>query len=284
MANCESGCSGSCSGSCGGACSNSCTNLCSGCGGACSNSCTGCSGTCSGSCSGTCKNTCKGSCTGTCNTGCTNACVSACATTCNSACKGNCFQTCQDSCYQTCSGQCKGYCSEICQTYCETQQVFAKNVSPIANAVGKPTFSWTNEVKQNSTIKITADDWNKLKGYIKEAVKYCGGTSPSTGDVKKDDPITAATYNDLANGLAVPNVTAKETIITAEVIDKLRTVYNERKIDSSKPAGKYTGGQGECCQSKQICMASGELLAHQKKTEKCADQSTSSCGGQSPGS
>lgn len=258
MADCESGCSGSCSGKCGGACSNSC----------------------SGTCSGSCKGKCKGSCS--CCTGCSGTCTQQCSNSCRETCKGNCYETCNDSCYQTCSGQCKGYCSEICQTYCETQQVFTKNLSPIANAIGKPAFSWSNEVKQNATINITAADWNKLKEYIKEAVKYCGGTSPSTADVVKNDFITAERYNDLANGISVENVIANETIIKAEIIDKLRTAYNERKIDSSKPAGAYTGGQNQCCQSKQICMASGELLSHQKKTEKCADQSTTQCGDQTP--
>lgn len=101
-------------------------------------------------------------------------------------------------------------------------------------------------------------------------------------DVVKDDVISAVRYNDLANGLSVTNVTANESIITAEVIDKLRTAYNERKIDSSKPAGAYTGGQNQCCQSKQICMASGELLSHQKKTDSCNNQNPTSCGDQSP--
>ena len=272
MADCESGCSGGCSGSCSGSCSGKC-------GGACSNSCTGCSGSCRGSCKG-----CTGSCTGTCSSGCTNACVSACASTCSSACKGNCYQSCNDSCYQSCSGQCKGYCAENCQTYCETQQVFSKNVSPIPNAVGKGAFDWSNPVEQNKTINITAADWNKLKSFIKEATKYCGGTSPSSADVSAKQPITAAAYNDLANGISVANVEANKSIISAEVINKLKSGYNDRKIDASKPAGKYTGGQGECCQTRQTCMASGQLLSHQKKTEKCGDQSTSSCGGQSPGS
>lgn len=258
---CTGGCEGSCSGSCEGKCSGSCKGGCSGCSG-----CSGCT-------------SCSGSCEGTCCTFCRNACVSACASTCNSTCKGNCFETCKDSCYESCSGQCKGYCAEICQSYCETEQTFS------LNSIGKGTFSWTNPVAQNLTIKITASDWNKLKSYIKAATNYCGGTTPTSANVKTLDPITADDYNDLADGIDVSNVVKNKTLITADNIDLLRTTYNDRQIKSNLPNGSYNNSAGpdECCQSGEICMSSGQLLSHQVKTEACADQSESPCGGQSPG-
>lgn len=270
MAECT-GCTGTCSGGCSGSCSGGC----SGCGGACSSGCTGCSGTCSGSCSGTCKGSC------TCCNGCSGTCYSACSDTCNTTCKGNCYTTCNTSCYTACTGQCKGYCSNICQTYCETKQTFTQNTA------GKPAFSWTNSVSAEATIQITANEWNVLKDYIKAAAALCGGTAPSGADASSDknsehNLISAAKYNDLANGIGVSNVIANTTLISAEVIDKLRTAYNSRQILDTLPAGKYTGGQGACCQSEQVCMASGELLSHQVKTEKCANQNATKCGNQTP--
>ena len=293
MADCKSGCSGSCtggcSGSCSGECKGTCKGKCSGCGGACSRSCTH-------SCDGGCKG-CTGNCKGTCCTGCTNNCVSACSSTCNSTCEGNCYTTCDTSCYKTCSGQCKGYCATICQTYCQKAQTFTDNLSPIANAIGKPKFSWSNPVKastateQASTIKITAKEWNNLKSYIQTATNYCGGTAPSGANASNDPEslenlISAAKYNDLANGLGLTNVKANETLISADLINALQNTYNSRKIINTLPNGEkpLTGGKDQCCQKGQTCMASGELLSHQKKTEKCKNQTTSSCGGQSPGS
>lgn len=261
---CSGGCTGGCSG-CGGACSNNCTTTCL-------NSCTGCSGTCRGSC--------------TCCTGCAGTCTESCSNSCYSACKGNCYTTCNTSCYTTCIGQCKGYCSAICQTYCETAEIF------IDNTVGKPKFSWTNSVSAGSAtelpsiIKITASEWNTLKSYIVAATSYCGGVTPSGANASSDPNsehnfISAAKYNDLANGLGVANVIANTTLISAEVMNKLKDTYNSRKIIDTLPAGKYTGGQGQCCQSKQICMASGELLSpHQVKTEQCGNQTPTSCGDQ----
>lgn len=270
MAECT-GCTGTCSGGCSGSCDGGCTDSCSGCGGACSNSCTGCSGTCRGTC--------------TCCNGCSGTCTSSCSNSCYSSCEGNCYTTCNTSCYTACTGQCKGYCSNICQTYCETKQTFTEN------KIGKPVFSWTNTVSAGSetelpsTIQITAKEWNILKSYIKAATSYCGGTAPSGPDASNDpnsehNLISAAKYNDLANGLGVTNVVANTTLISAENIDRLRTTYNSRQITNTLPAGKYTGGQGECCQSNQVCMASGELLSHQVKTEKCANQTPTTCGDQ----
>lgn len=272
MADCKNDCSGGCSTTCDGGCKGDC-------GGACSDDCTS-----------TCRGTCEGSCKGTCCTGCTNACVSDCKSTCNDACKGNCFETCNTSCYDTCKGKCKGYCATICQTYCETKQIFTENLN-IANAIGKPAFSWSNEVAEDEIIQITASEWNTLKGYIKTATQYCGGTAPTGADASRDPSsddnlISAAKYNDLANGLGLSNVTANETLISASLIDKLRTTYNSRQIKNTLPAGEYplTGNQNNCCQKGQTCMADGELLDHQEKTEKCADQTVSSCGNQEPGS
>jgi hypothetical protein len=42
----------------------------------------------------------------------------------------------------------------------------------------------------------------------------------------------------------------------------LRTTYNSRKIKEELPKGKYTGGENECCQKGQVCMANGEYLSH----------------------
>lgn len=294
MADCKSGCSGSCSSGCKNSCKNSCKD---GCKNTCKN---GCGGECSSSCTYSCKNSCKGctgTCEGSCHKGCTNNCVSACSSTCNKTCEGNCYTGCTGSCYKECSGACKGYCASICQTYCQKAQTFTENLSPISNAIGKPKFSWSNPVKaatkteQASTIQITAKEWNTLKEYIKAATKYCGGTSPSGANASNDPEsldnlISAAKYNDLANGLGLTNVKANETLISADLINALQNTYNSRKIINTLPNGEkpLTGNKNNCCQKGQTCMASGELLSHQKKTEKCKDQTTSSCGGQSPGS
>lgn len=255
MADCENSCTGGCSITCTGSCSGGCSTSCRG----------GCKGDCS-SCSGSCKGACKGC--SSCSTGCTG--------TCTSSCSDSCYDTCKGACYTTCSGQCKGYCSEICQTYCQTEQTYS------LNSIGK-VFSWTNPVGQEKTIKITASDWNKLKGYIQDSIAYCGGTKPTSANVASNDVIYATMYNDLANGIAVTNVSndqsASTSLITAEVIDKLRTAYNSRQIKSSLPAGEYTGGSGECCQSGQVCMSSGQLLSHQI----CGNQTPTKCGDQTPG-
>lgn len=81
-------------------------------------------------------------------------------------------------------------------------------------------------------------------------------------------------------------VEANKTIISADLIDQLRIAYHTRMIKNTLPSGKnpVEGGQNSCCQKKQTCMSSGELLSHQSKTEKCGDQSTSSCGNQTAGS
>ena len=197
MADCESGCTAQCASDC----TTGCTDNCSGCGGACSTTCTY-------GCEGSCKTGCEGTCT--------------------ESCSDSCYTSCKDDCLDTCKGKCKGYCASICQTYCQKAQTFTENLSPIANAIGKSPFSWANSVTENATIKITASEWNTLRSYIKVATSYCGGTTPSESDVNANDLITATQYNDLANGLGVPNVTADQTLITASIIDALRTTYNER--------------------------------------------------------
>lgn len=263
MADCEKSCTGGCDTTCSGSCDSGCRG------------CSGCSG-CT-SCSGSCEGTCKGGCTGACKGGCSGTCYDFCSGTCTAECSNSCYSSCKTGCYTTCSGQCKGYCSEICQTYCQTQQTFS------LNKIGKGTFSWTNPVEKNKTIKITASDWNKLKSYIQAAVPYCGGTKPTSSDVASKDIIYAKHYNDLANGLDLSNVAAKTgstSIISSEVIDKLRTTYNSRQIKSSLPAGEYTGGQNECCQSGQVCMTSGQLLSHQNCNN---NQIPTKCGNQTPG-
>lgn len=273
MADCESGCTGSCTGGC-----TSCSG-CTGCRGC--TSCSGCTGctSCYG-CTGC--SSCSGSCDGTCCDTCTNDCVEACMNSCRTECLGNCYTGCETSCYTSCENQCKGYCSQYCQTYCQKQQTFSLNVSPIKNAIGKGTFSWTNPVCQNQTIKITHEDWNKLKSYIQTATQYCGGTAPDEADVNTDDLITEVRYNDLADGLDLNHVTKDVTIISKDNIDILRTTYNNRQIDSSLPYNP-SESSNSCCQSGETCMASGQLLSHQKKTEKCQNQIVSTCGGQSPG-
>lgn len=224
----------------------------------CNNSCTG---GCKEGCTGTCA-VCTG-CTGTCKNGCTNGCKTGCY-----GCDDTCRKACEDTCRDTCKSKCKGYCAEYCQTYCEKEQVFSKNVSPINASVGKGTFDWTYDVETDKTIKITKSDWNTLKSYIKAATTYCGGTAPSKPNVADNDPITASQYNDLANGLDLTNVTANETIITANIINKLKNTYNNRKIKNTLPAGKNNNSTGanQCCQTKMVCMASGQYLEHQAET------------------
>lgn len=227
MADCESGCTAQCSSGCGGACSTSCDS----CGGACSSSCTySCDSTCSGGCEGTCKSGCEGTCT--------------------ASCSDSCYDSCKDDCLATCKGQCKGYCASICQTYCQKAQIFTDNLSPIANNIGKPKFSWSNTVKaatadsDASTIIITASEWNTLKSYIATATSYCGGTTPSGANASSDPEsehnfISAKKYNDLANGLGLTNVVANETFISADLINALSSTYNSRKINSDLPNGEY---------------------------------------------
>mgnify|MGYP003307042542 CR=1 FL=1 len=132
---------------------------------------------------------------------------------------------------------------------------------PIANAIGKPEFSWSNPVKaktkteEASTIIITAKEWNTLKGYIKAAVPYCGGVAPSKADASNDPEdenslISEEKYNDLANGLGLANVKANETLISADLINALSSTYNSRQINSGLPNGEYprTGNKNNCCQ------------------------------------
>lgn len=257
----------SCIAVCAGACVTTCSRGCEGCEG-----CSGCGNACSTSCTYTCENTCYGKCEGTCKSGCEG--------TCTASCSDSCYDSCKDDCLTSCKGQCKGYCASICQTYCQKAQTFTKNLSPIANAVGRSPFSWTNSVAEDATIQITASEWNTLRGYIKVATSYCGGTTPSGANVNSNDLITAAQYNDLANGLGVTNVTADKTLISASIIDNLRTAYNNRQIKNTLPNGEYplTGNQNNCCQKGQTCMAEGQLLSHQKcktqKPTKCGDQTT----------
>lgn len=266
MANCASGCTSQCSSGCGGACSTSCTHGCKG-------NCKGCGGACSSSCTYSCKGTCKTGCKGTCT----------------QSCSDSCYSSCTGDCLDTCKGKCKGYCASICQTYCQKAQTFTENLSPIANAVGKPKFSWSKPVKaksgteEASTIIITASEWNTLKSYIKAAVPYCGGVAPSKADASSDpnninNLISAEKYNDLANGLDLTNVEANKTLISADLINALSSTYNSRKIDNDLPNGEYplTGNKDNCCQKGQTCMAEGQLLSHQK----CKDQTPTKCGNQ----
>lgn len=277
MADCESGCTAQCSSGCGGACSTNCTT-------GCTDNCSGCGGACSSNCTYTCSGTCLGGCEGTCKSGCEG--------TCTASCSDSCYDSCKDDCLDTCKGQCKGYCASICQTYCQKAQTFTENLSPIANAVGKPKFSWSKPVKakseteEASTIIITASEWNILKGYIQTATQYCGGTSPSKADASSDPNsinnfISAEKYNDLANGLGLTNVKANETLISAALINALSSTYNDRKINSDLPNGEYplTGNQNNCCQKGQTCMAEGQLLSHQK----CKNQTPTKCGDQTTG-
>ena len=81
-------------------------------------------------------------------------------------------------------------------------------------------------------------------------------------------------------------LTANETIITADIMNILKNTYNSRKINNTLPAGEKNNSTGanKCCQKGMTCMASGQLLDHQEKTEECKNQAVSACGGQSPGS
>lgn len=279
MAACT-GCDASCTG---------CTS-CSGC-----TSCTGCSGctSCTGTCKGKCQGCqgCVGSCTGTCNVGCFGSCVGDCNKYCFDTCKDDCFTECKTSCFQTCKNKCKGYCAKeggFCQTYCETEQTFSKNTD-YPNPPDSPgTFAWSNTMSSGQTIIISASDWNNLIDYISKASKYCDITSPSQSNVQSGfiDPITADRYNDLANAVDVSNVIQNETILRPELFAALSSGYNQLQMEEELPSGKWDGGQDDCCQSGQVCMATGELLLpHQEQFFECIDEiiDTTCFNGQSPG-
>lgn len=259
-------CSGSCSGGCDGGCS-SCSGGCDGCSG-CTNACTG--------CTGSCDDTCHGACESTCNNGCKDACLNTCTTNCRDTCKTSCFETCKDNCYWDCNGVCRGYCAEDCQSYCETKEVFTENLSSngVNNPIGKPKFYWSHDISVNKTIIITAKEWNTLKSYIKTSTEYCGGTAPSRADVYPTKPITASDYNDLANGLNLPNATADVTLITSNIINILSETYNERKMKNDEiPSGKYPIThmvQNDCCQSAMTCVDKDQVFnPYQIKLEAC---------------
>lgn len=269
MADCQGGCTVQCAGDCSEFCASNCHDTCSGgCRTGCTDACSGCTG-CTG-CTGDCKGACYGC----------SSCSAECDGTCVEDCRSGCKETCDYDCLATCQNQCKGYCSNICQTYCETQQTFSLNTG-YTSAVGTGQFGWSSNVASGETILISASDWNILKGYIQKACQYCGGTSPSQGDASSGDIITEDRYNDLADGINVSNVSGGPdgTIISADIMNTLVSKFNSRQIISDKPAGQYTGGQGQCCQNKQVCMESGQLLDHQK----CKIQTVTKCGNQIPG-
>lgn len=223
----------------------------------------GCKNICGDQCSTSCTNDCYNMCLG-CTGGCDGTCWAGCSNSCYTTCQGNCYGGCKGQCRTTCTGECKGFCATICQTFCETEQTFAEN------AIGKGTFSWTEDVSSGKTIQITATEWNTLKSYIKAATQYCGGISPTVEDVDSGDFITEEQYNSLADGLNIPHVVADVTIISADVINKLRDTYNDRLILENLPEG---GGEGQCCQKGQTCMATGQYLSHQgTPSQNCGNQ------------
>lgn len=250
-------------------------STCTGCDGGCSTTCNDtCKGRCSNTCLGGCDSTCRGDCYGGCKGDCKGSCSTECDGTCVLACEETCNETCKDDCYWECLDDCKGYCAAVCQTYCQYEQTFSKN-----DLIGGATFSWSNAVCSDQTINITASDWNDLKSYIRKSVEYCGGDEVSSNTVSPYEPIRASEYNDLAGGLDLSGVTADVTLITATIIDNLRTTYNDRQIDDELPDGEFNNetGPNSCCQAGMTCMP--ELLEHQI----CGDQTESACGNQVPG-
>lgn len=235
----------------------------------CGESCSGgCLDTCTGTCSGTCSGKCSDACTGC--TGCTS-CSGTCYGTCVADCSETCRLNCGGTCWKSCVGNCNGYCQTICQTYCENKQTYSQNLGN--------SFSWSNPVETDKTIKITASEWNTLKSYISRASSYCGITAPSGPNASSDSTsehniISAAKYNDLANSLNIDNVYSNQTLISASIIDALRNAYNRLQIKNSLPAGAYTGGQGQCCQKGQTCISSGQAACY----EVCGNQNASRPG------
>ena len=269
-------------------CGSTCVGGCdSGCFGSCKNKCGGCDNTCSARCKDNCYNACVAACEQTCKSGCEGNCVEKCSESCHDGCKDHCFKGCLEGCLYECKEDCKGYCAEYCQAYCEAEQVFTDNISGnVANPIGETKFSWTdnNAIAYDKTINITASDWNKLRKKVSASVAYCGGTELSKSDVLPNAPIRASDYNDLAGGLELTNVTANVTLITAKIIDLLRTEFNSREIaDPKAPAGctniQNDVGPNTCCQEEMTCMADGQLLPHQKVYEDCApnDQTETKC-------
>lgn len=216
---------------------------CSGCESGCSG---GCSGTCSGGCSGGCKGTCKDTCKGTCNGGCKDAC------------KGSCSANCTGNCSGSCSGGCETYCAGINQTYCNYEQTYSKNKG--SNNPGGEVFTWTNSNTHGQTIKILAKDWNLLASYVEEAADYCASSSISISRVNSGDPITAAAFNSLDNGInklssagSVGTKTKDVDIIKDEDINALATNYNKAQIKTGLP-NNSSGEANKCCQNGMSCM------------------------------
>ena len=303
MADCKSGCTAACKSDCNNTCKDKCKNTCTGiCENSCNNDCYGgCEGGCESRCYTGCYTGCYNGCTNGCNnqcrTGCKNNCLGKCKNTCDNGCTGNCYTGCNTTCYSSCVNVCKDYCASICQTYCQKAQTFTENLASknVKNPIGKEKFIWSNLVKgynsktneQGSTIIITAKEWNILKKHIQAATKYCGGTAPSGPDASNDPEspdsfISAEKYKDLAKGLGITDkVVAGQTIISADLINKLSDTYNKRQINNTYPIkNSNTKNKDNCCQKGQNCMKEGQLLSHQGKTEKCKNQNPSVCGNQ----
>lgn len=226
-----------------------------------------CSGTCSGACTGDCTGTCSGSCSGTCSGGCYGSCKADCSGTCVGNCKGNCAAT--------CSGGCETYCANDCQTYCQYQQTYSKNNGK--NNPGGKIFTWDTVVKQDKPIFLTAEEWNRLAGYIEDAADYCSSSSVSITRVSPKDPIYASYYNSMNNGVnkisssGELNKQKNVDLITESNIDALRKGYNNALILSSLPSNP-SGKSNTCCQLQESCMTVAEgrpSLQPCKDGQKC---------------
>lgn len=221
--------------------------------------------TCAGtSCTGGCKGSCKGSCTG----GCTGGCKGSCSGTCSGTCTGTCSTTCSGNCAKTCTGGCETYC-QTCQAYCQYNQTFSKN-----NGANKPSgagkvFTWDSTVGEDKTIFISAEDWNKLAGYVEKAANVCiGGSSGSVLTVKKGEAISAKVFNSMSSKLTAitsrivkdKEKTANQSVIYASDFAALKDGYNNAQIKSTLPSGKYpsSGGKDSCCQLGQACMTQAQ--------------------------
>lgn len=212
--------------------------------------CSSCQGSCTGGCTGSCQSTCTGGCSGSCSGTCRGTCTGTCTGTCSSSCTG--------TCAKTCTGTCENYCKDTCQTYCQYQQTYSKN-----NGSNKPSgsgtiFTWDPTPVAGDTIAITATDWNKLGSYVKAAAPYCYGSSIATRtQVAKNDPITAAIYNNLKDGvdkIGSSGKADKETnvsIVKADDFTALSNGYNNAKILSSLPSNS-SGAANKCCQKGMI--------------------------------
>ena len=159
-------------------------------------------------------------------------------TGCESGCSGSCTGSCQSSCENACAPGCQYNCEDGGQTV-ETY-----------NSTRQYTFDgWSSTVSPNSTINISADDWNTLAGKVKGAARVGWEKNVSVTRASSGGWITAAIYNSMVNGLnslgnSLGSV-GSSTYIEASHFSKLTNALNKATIPKKK-----------CCELKEYCMES----------------------------